>query len=169
VDSGGGMRLDVDPNTRVKEEPFAGGTWSNVKVVKLPAPQLIKKFQSVFFPVNKHILDDQQLQVVKNWLRTLRPIDPSDMSSPEAVRWQRLRSGAIVVNVEGYASPTGSGPLNQALSGKRADAVIKLLRDELGTSAKLERFAHGEDNPAAKVQAEELADRRVDIWYMIPR
>jgi outer membrane protein OmpA-like peptidoglycan-associated protein len=169
IDSAGGMRFDLDPNAKVKQEFFAGGTWSNFKVLKLKAPELIKKFQSVFFDVNKHVLENQQLQVVKNWLSSLKPIDQTNVGSPESVRWQRLRSGAIVVNVEGHASATGSGPLNQALSGKRADAVIKLLRDELGTGAKLERFAHGEDHPEQKKVEEALGDRRVDIWYLIAR
>src|ERR687889_305235 len=77
----------------------------------------------------------------------------------------RLRAGTIQVNVEGYASATGKGQLNQDLSGRRADKVIKLLKDELGSSAKINRFAHGEDNPAEKKELEDQSQRRVEIWF----
>jgi hypothetical protein len=168
VEGDGDMKFDLTPNKRVSIETHAGSTWSNKKVVNLPKPNLVKKWHSVFFGVNKHVLENSQLQSIKDWLRTLKPIDPTDTSSPQAVRWLRLRTGQIVVNVEGFASATGKGALNQQLSGKRADAVIKLLRDELGGSAKIERFAHGEDNPMAKQEKEEPNDRRVDIWFLIP-
>jgi outer membrane protein OmpA-like peptidoglycan-associated protein/peptidoglycan hydrolase-like protein with peptidoglycan-binding domain len=165
------MRFDLDPNTRVSVEFFAGGTWHDYKVVNIPSPTQQKVWHSVFFEVNKHVLLNGHLQSIKDWLRTLRPSDSNDTSSKQAVRWSRLLDGTHLVTVEGYASPTGDGAYNQKLSGQRADAVIALLRDELGTNAKFRRVALGEANPEKKTtpKDENLDDRRADISFMVSR
>jgi flagellar motor protein MotB len=159
VESDGDIGFDLDPNDRVKVEYFAGGTFSNLKVTTLPAPRVVKKWHAVFFsPAGSDRVSDKELQRLKDWLRAQKDDD---------VRYRRLRDGAIKVNVEGHASATGRGQLNQELSGRRADRIIKLLRDELGSDAKIDRFAHGEDNPGAKVENEDWLDRRVDVWFEI--
>jgi outer membrane protein OmpA-like peptidoglycan-associated protein len=159
AESDGDFGLDLDPNDRVKIEYFAGGTFSNMKVTPLPAPRVVKTWHAVFFaPPGSDRVTDDELQRLKDWLRELKKDD---------IRYRRLREGAIKVTVEGYASATGRGQLNQELSGRRADRIIKLLRDELGSSAKIDRAAHGEDHPADKHEKEDPAARRVDVWFEV--
>jgi len=159
MESDGDIGFDLNPNERVKIEPFAGATFSNVKTSTISSPKISRTWHAVFFsPPGSDKVTDQELQLLKDWLKKLRDDD---------VRYRRLRAGTIPVNVEGYASATGKGQLNQDLSGRRADKVIKLLKDELGSSAKINRFAHGEDNPVEKKELEDQSQRRVDVWFEV--
>jgi len=159
MEADGDIGFDLNPNERVKIEPFAGGTFSNVQTTTISSPKISRTWHAVFFsPPGSDKVTDQELQLLKDWLKKLRSND---------VRYRRLRAGTIEVNVEGYASATGKGQLNQDLSGRRADKVIKLLKDELGSSAKIIRSAHGEDNPVEKKEVEDQSQRRVDVWFEV--
>jgi len=159
MESDGDIGFDLNANERVKIEFVAGATLSNVQTSTVSSPKISRTWHAVFFsPPGSDKVTDQELQLLKNWLKKLRDDD---------VRFRRLRAGTIQVNVEGYASATGKGQLNQDLSGRRADKVIKLLKDELGSSAKINRFAHGEDNPVEKKELEDQSHRRVDVWFEV--
>ncbi len=158
TESDGDIGFDIDKPTTVKIDFFAGGTFSDVKTEQLAAPNIIRRWKSVFFAIDKDVIADKELQLFKEWMRDLEK---------EKIRYQRLREGIIPINVDGYASPTGKGQHNQDLSRKRKEKVKKLLQDELGSSAKIIDSAKGEANPGEKNEQEEASQRRADVWFEV--
>lgn len=165
VRSDGSINFELSPNERVKQELFGGKVFTEWKVIPRPAPTSFKQWHAVFFsPAGSDKVSDTELQLLKDWLRSLQ-----SEKEPEKTRYRRLREGQIPVNVEGYASATGKGQMNQDLSTRRADRIVKLLQLELSTSAKIVRSAHGEENPGEKKEVEDFMKRRVEIWFDVVR
>ena len=159
VEADGDIGFDLDKNERVSINFFAGGTFSGVQTTPGKAPASVKRATSVFFsPPGSDKVSEKEMSAVKKWIAALRGDD---------VRYRRLRAGKIEINVEGHASATGKGQLNQDLSRRRAKKIVDLLRDELGSEAKIIVAAHGEDDPAQKLEKEEEHLRRVDIWFEV--
>jgi outer membrane protein OmpA-like peptidoglycan-associated protein/peptidoglycan hydrolase-like protein with peptidoglycan-binding domain len=169
VDFGGkiGVESDGDISIELNQTPIAaleksGPThFTNVKVVKLAAPKIDKCWRSIFFAVDKDVVNEDEMQKFKTWVREIEKKYP--------VRWRRLREGLIPVNVDGYASPTGKGQHNQDLSRKRKDKVKKFVQDEFGSAVKIVDSARGESNPGVdhKDEKEDASQRRVDVWFEV--
>ncbi|MCC6318287.1 MAG: OmpA family protein [Gemmatimonadaceae bacterium] len=162
VEADGDVGFSLDKNERVSIDFVAGATLANVKTTsgKPPANQVVRTV--VFFEkVGSDVIAEKEMSRVKSWLRRLR--------TEQDVRYKRLRAGTLPINIEGYASATGKGEMNQKLSRSRAEKVQKLFRDELGSEAKIILAAHGEDDPAYKdsKKDENDFDRRVDIWFEV--
>jgi outer membrane protein OmpA-like peptidoglycan-associated protein len=159
VEADGDFGFALDKNERVSVSMVVGATFSNLKRVPGAKPTTAIRRTVVFFsPAGSSKMSDAEMTKIKAWARRLKD---------ESVRYQRLISGKIVVNVAGHASPTGSGAMNQELSAQRAEKVLKLLKEELGSEAKFRVFKHGEDDPAYKdsKKDENEWDRRVDVWF----
>ena len=160
VEGDGDHGFELNKNDRVSIEMTKGQIFSDVTKTDFPPPTIFRKWHAVFFsPPGSDKVTDDEMARLKAWLRELKKDD---------VRYRRLREGTITVNAEGYASATGKGQSNQALSGRRVDKVIALLKDELGSAAKIVRAAHGEDDPSQKVEKEDQGERRVDVWFEVP-
>ena len=158
VESDGDIGFEMNPTMLAVPLPQAGGSFSSVKTTKLAPPKIDKRWHSVFFAVDKDIITDKEMQLFKDWLRSLQKED---------VRYRRLREGLIPINIDGYASPTGKGQHNQDLSRKRKEKVKKLVQDELGSAAKIVDSARGEANPGEKNEQEDATQRRVDVWFEV--
>ncbi len=158
VESDGDIGIEFSPSTFAKQDYEAGGSFSSVRITKFPAPKIDRRWKAVFFAVDKDVIEEKELQLFKEWMRDL---------SKEKVRYQRLREGAISVNIDGFASPTGKGQHNQDLSRKRKEKVKKLVQDEFGSSVKIIDSAKGEANPGEKNESEDASQRRVDVWFEV--
>jgi outer membrane protein OmpA-like peptidoglycan-associated protein len=159
--SDGHFSFDLDKNDNVKVEFKAGGTYWSLDTVNVGTPRKTREWHAVMFdPQGSDTISEKEMKRLKNWIVELKKDD---------VRYRRLVAGAITVNVEGHASATGKGQFNQDLSGKRADKVIKLLKEYLGSSLKVVRFAFGEDDPTIPRihEKDDPAERRADIWFEI--
>lgn len=161
VESDGDTGLELSQAPLAAIEPQAGASFSNVKTVKLAAPKIDKCWRSIFFAVDKDIVNDDEMQKFKSWAR--------DIETKYPIRWRRLREGLIPVYVEGYASPTGKGQHNQDLSRKRRDKVKKFVQDEFGSAVKIIDSAKGEANPSVerKDEKEDWTQRRADVWFEV--
>ena len=85
----------------------------------------------IYFKVGRHNLD-----------RSLR--NNGERLDSFATRWSdRLEAGTVVdsVIVEAYASPEGSGELNERLAKRRLATISQYLRDNVGVSADIIRPA----------------------------
>lgn len=158
-ESDGDIAIEFTPSKIAGLESSSAGNFSSVKTTKLSVPKFDKRWHAVFFAVDKDVITDSEMQLFKNWMRSLQK---------EEIRWRRLREGQIPIYVDGYASATGKGQHNQDLSRKRKEKVKKLLIDELGSGAKILDSARGEANPGEKNEQEDFSQRRAEVWFEIP-
>jgi outer membrane protein OmpA-like peptidoglycan-associated protein len=159
--SDGWATFDLDKNENVQMEWFAGATWWTVNTVNLAKPARTEEWKTVLFdPQGSDRISDKEMLLLKAWVQKIKDND---------VRFRRIVAGTIPINVTGYASATGAGDFNQKLSGSRADKVIKLLKDYLGQSIKVNRFAYGEKDPTVskKDEKDDYWERRADITFEV--
>lgn len=162
VEADGDMFLTLDANERVTIEPIGGDTFGEVAREALPPPTIIMKKLTMFFQVDKDVVEEGELQRLKDWVREAQQDD---------IRFRRLRDGTIPIFVEGHASATGAGQHNQDLSRKRANKVVALIKDEFGSKVDVRHAARGEANPATPKakEKEDRGERRADVWFEIPQ
>ncbi|MEP7382124.1 MAG: papain-like cysteine protease family protein [Gemmatimonadota bacterium] len=162
VESDGFIDLDLDKNDRVSVETTNGIFFSNVQETALARPHIFQFRHIILFDVNKDIVAEKWVERLNGWLRQVQSSNPT--------RYNRLRSGQIPVSVDGYASATGKEKSNRDLSVRRAQAVKKLLMQELSDSVKILTSAHSEPSPTtpSKQEAEDPLDRRVEIRFDVP-
>jgi len=90
-------------------------------------------------------------------------------SSPYATK--ALNAKGYVLEVSGYADSNGSIKLNQALSARRADAVIRYLVESHNIPLRriVTPFGYGETNPVADNESKEgrAQNRRVEIKLLV--
>jgi outer membrane protein OmpA-like peptidoglycan-associated protein/peptidoglycan hydrolase-like protein with peptidoglycan-binding domain len=157
--SDGRINFDLDKNENVKVEFKTGGTFWTLNTVKLAAPKIRRVWHAVMFdPQGSDTITEKEMKLLKDWVKTLQA---------DRVLWTRITAGTVQLKIEGYASATGKGQFNQDLSGKRADKVIKLLKDYMGPNAKLNRFAYGEDDPTVPkiLEKDDPAQRRAEVSF----
>jgi outer membrane protein OmpA-like peptidoglycan-associated protein len=77
---------------------------------------------------------------------------------PPAIKASIAR-GDSPIRVEGFASTTGSLPYNRDLSRRRAERVVAILRDLLGSATKFEVIAHGKSLARTGDQVESPKER----------
>jgi hypothetical protein len=162
LEADGDFGFTLDKNERVSIDFVAGATFANMKRVPGTAPKNQVQRTVVFFAKpGSDVVSEKEMTRVKRWIRELQ--------QTAKVRYDRLRAGKLPIYVEGHASPTGKGQMNQDLSRRRMEKVAKLVRDELGSEAKVITSARGEADPAYKDTRsdENDFDRRVDIWIEV--
>ncbi|MEO7965416.1 MAG: papain-like cysteine protease family protein [Gemmatimonadaceae bacterium] len=161
VESDGFIDLDLDKNDRVSVEFTNGTTFANVTQTNLAIPRVYKFWQVILFDVDSSTVGDKWVKRIQERLKKLQ--------SENTTRYNRIRSGAIPITVEGFASATGKEKHNRPLSLKRAQAVKTILQQELTTGAKLLEGAHSEPDATTptKDEKEEALDRRVEIRFEV--
>lgn len=76
-----------------------------------------------------------------------------------------IERGETPLRIEGHASTTQPGPANRDLSRRRAERVVRILRDLVGTNARFQIFALGEYRAGTADAVEAAAERRVQISF----
>jgi len=119
----------------------------------LPHGRVVKPLtNSVFFTVGSDRVVEGTERKLATWVNGLS----------KAIK-ESVAGGDSPIRIEGYASTAGPGPYNRNLSRKRADRVASILKDLLGSGAKVEIFARGEYTAKTPDKVESPGERRVDI------
>ncbi len=168
VISNGLATFDLDKNERVAIEHQAGATFGGWKKQEQPAPKFLTHRHITYFKVNQSEPEDAELKRFKDWVVSLRPKDPNDPTTREAIRFNRLTSGAIPITVEAYASGTGNTKLNEKLSDARLARMVQLLTKEFTDKAVFRKFSHGEADPTDRKPVENKYQRVVEVSFQIP-
>lgn len=168
VRSDGTAEFTLDKTERVAIEFQAGATFGEWKKVDQPAPKFLTHRHITYFKVNQAEPEDAELKRFKDWVASLRPKNPDDPTTREAIRFQRLCSGVIPITVEAYASGTGNTKLNEKLSDARLKRMIELLTKEFTDKAVFRKFSHGEPDPTDKKPVENKYQRVVEVSFQIP-
>jgi hypothetical protein len=168
VRSDGSADFTLDKTDRVAIEFQAGATFGEWKKVDQPAPKFLTHRHITYFKVNLAEPEDAELKRFKDWVASLRPKNPDDPTTREAIRFQRLSSGVIPITVDAYASGTGNTKLNEKLSDARLKRMIELLTKEFTDKAVFRKFSHGEPDPTDKKPVENKYQRVVEVSFQIP-
>jgi hypothetical protein len=162
LEADGDVGFSLDKNERVSVDFVAGATLANVKTTPgAPPTNRVHRTVVFFAKVGSDVVEEKEMTRVKRWIRRIEEEFP--------VRIQRIRLGKHPIFVEGHASPTGKGQMNQDLSRRRMEKVAKLIKDELGSEAKIITSARGEPDPAYKDTPKDEDDfqRRADVWFEV--
>src|SRR6185369_10226697 len=98
-------------------------------------------------------------------------LDPENKTKLDDIATKALNAKGYVLEVSGYADSNGSIKLNQALSARRADAVIRYLVESHNIPLRriVTPFGYGETNPVADNTTKEGREqnRRVEIKLLV--
>jgi len=118
-------------------------------------------------------LDDYEPQTVAavNFKSGSAVLDPENKTKLDDIATKALNAKGYVLEVSGYADSNGSIKLNQALSARRADAVIRYLVESHNIPLRriVTPFGYGETNPVADNESKEgrAQNRRVEIKLLV--
>ncbi|HEX8850603.1 MAG TPA: S8 family serine peptidase [Gemmatimonadaceae bacterium] len=136
--------------------------FSNVHRVALPTPRMqLSVFEIFFSPPGSDRINPGTERAALDWYDRL-----------DAELRRNVENGTLPVTLHGYASTTGNDTQNRLLARHRAERVQAILRDRLGTNARIEIVAHGERDAGTRDETEVAAQRKVRIEirrYVAPR
>lgn len=130
-----------------------GGTFTNVRRTPLPGPIVVTPFWDVqFSPPGSDTVSDTAIRELRGWYDRL-----------SAELRGRIERGDVPIELNGYASTTGSVADNQALARRRAENVQRVLGDFAGSTARFRVVVHGETRARTGDNVESPEERRVRV------
>jgi outer membrane protein OmpA-like peptidoglycan-associated protein len=118
-------------------------------------------------------LDDYEPQTVAavNFKSGSAILQPDEKTKLDDIATKALNAKGYVLEVSGFADSRGSIKLNEALSQRRADAVIRYLVESHNIPLRriVTPFGYGETNPVADNESKEgrAQNRRVEIKLLV--
>lgn len=125
-----------------------------VQLPSIPIPQP-HHFTVYFHPPGSDRIREGDERNIVRWFESL----------PASTRG-KISSGALPVNLEGYASTTQGSAANRDLSRRRALRVQRILQDIAGSRAQFIVHAYGEHKAGTADRVEDATERRVRIFVM---
>jgi outer membrane protein OmpA-like peptidoglycan-associated protein/uncharacterized protein YdeI (BOF family) len=120
-------------------------------------------------------LDDYTVQqsVSVNFKVASALLSPEAKQSLDQIAEQALKARGYVIEVRGFASAEGSAKLNETLSQKRADAVVRYLAETHNVPLRriVTPFGYGAAQPVAdnKTREGRQQNRRVEVSVLVNR
>jgi outer membrane protein OmpA-like peptidoglycan-associated protein len=120
-------------------------------------------------------LDDYTVQqsVSVNFKVASALLSPEAKQSLDQIAQQALKARGYVIEVRGFASAEGSAKLNETLSQKRADAVVRYLAETHNVPLRriVTPFGYGAAQPVAdnKTREGRQQNRRVEVSVLVNR
>jgi OOP family OmpA-OmpF porin len=118
-------------------------------------------------------LDDYTVQqsVTVNFKVASAVLTPESKQSLDQIAQQALKARGYVLEVRGFASAEGSAKLNETLSQKRADAVVRYLAETHNIPLRriVTPFGYGAAQPVAdnKTREGRQQNRRVEVSVLV--